>query len=102
METEENVVMESGARYISVREFERKVRALEEISIAVYAPASTLVQDYDYERQAASTTSLTEWQNKRIKPLLGALEYSLINSDYALETPNGRSKMETIRKSYER
>jgi len=93
---------DNEAKKISVREFERKVRALEEISIVIHAPASTLVPDYDYSRQSAATASLTQWQNSRIRPLLGALEYSLINSNYAPETPNGRTKMETIRASYER
>lgn len=89
-------------KMISVREFERKVRDVEEIPLVIHAPASKLVPDYHYTRQASATTSLTHWQNTRLKPLLGELEYSLINSDYVPATPNGRSKMETIRSSYER
>ena len=87
---------------ISVREFEKKVRELEEVSITVLAPASTQVEDYPYQKKAAGTTSITDWIETRVRPSIGNHEFSIINAEYVAETPHGRTKMETLRKSYER
>lgn len=87
---------------VSVREFERKVRELEEVSITILAPSSVLVEDYIFQKKAASGASITEWMASRIRPALGSLEVAVITSDYVAQTPNGRTKMETLRNSYER
>ena len=87
---------------VSVREFERKVRELEEVTIVIRAPSSAMVDDYDYEKKAAGTTSLTDWIDTRIKPRLGGLEFAVVNSEYVADTPHGRTKMSTLRDSYER
>ena len=92
----------ASKKTISVREFEKKVRELEEVSITVLAPSSTRVDDYEYQKKAAAGTSITDWVDTRIKPLLGDVEFSVINAEYVAETPHGRTKMETLRKSYER
>lgn len=87
---------------ISVREFERKVLELEEVSITIRAASSEQVPDYTYARKAAATMSITDWVDNRIKPNLQGLEFAVINSEYIAETPHGRTKMETLRSSYER
>lgn len=87
---------------ISVREFERKVRELEEVSITIMAPSSSMVDDYTFQKKSASNASITDWMDNRIKPALKGLEISIINSDYVADTPHGRTKMETLRASYER
>jgi phage major head subunit gpT-like protein len=87
---------------IAVRDFEKKVRELEEISIVIHAPSSTMVEDYAYKKKAASTASLTEWIDTRVKPALNGHEFSIINAEYVADTPHGRTKLETLRSSYER
>jgi hypothetical protein len=87
---------------IPVREFEKKVRELEEVSIVILAPSSTLVEDYTYQKKAASTASITEWLDTRVKPAINGQEFSIINADYTPNTPHGRTKLETLRSSYER
>ncbi len=85
---------------ISIQQFEEKVRSLEEIKIVIRAPSGTMVEDYDYTRKAAGNSSLTDWLEGRIKPFIGANEYSVISGEYA--TPHGRTKLDTLRKSYEK
>lgn len=87
---------------ISVREFERKVRELEEVSITIMAPSSQMVDDYNYKRGASGSASITSWMEGRVRPLLKGLEVAVINAEYVAETPHGRTKMETLRASYER
>lgn len=90
---------------ITVRELEERILELEEVVIRVRAPHHTLVNDYagkdgTYERKAAGTTSVSDWLEQRIKPSLNGLECSVINGDYA--TPHGRTKLSTLRDSYEK
>lgn len=85
---------------ISVKEFEAKVLEKEEVVIRVRAPSSAKVDDYEYERKAAGNQSTTDWLEGRIKPLLGDYEVDVLAGDYA--TPHGRTKLETLRSSYEK
>lgn len=85
---------------ISVKEFEAKVLEKEEIVIRIRAPASTKVDDYEYERKAAGNQSTTDWLDGRIRPLIGGFEVDVLAGDYA--TPHGRTKLETLRSSYEK
>ena len=85
---------------ISVSEFEAKILSQEEIVIRVRAPSSTRVQDYRYERKAAGNQSITDWLDGRINPLVGSYEVSVIDGTYS--TPHGRTKLETLRRSYEK
>lgn len=86
--------------HISVAEFEAKVLEQEEIVIRIRAPAGTKVSDYTYERKAAGTQSTTDWLEGRIKPLLNGNEVVVVDGEYA--TPHGRTKLERLRKSYEK
>jgi hypothetical protein len=85
---------------ISVAEFEAKVLEKEEILIRVRAMSSTQVDDYNYDRKAAGNSSITDWLEGRIKPLLKNNEVAVIAGDYA--TPHGRTKLDTLRASYEK
>lgn len=85
---------------ISVAEFEAKVMAKEEILIRVRAPSGTRIDDYDYERKAAGNQSTTDWLDGRIRPLIGGHEVDVIGGDYT--TPHGRTKLDTLRASYEK
>jgi len=85
---------------ISVAEFEAKVLEQEEIVIKIRAPAGTQVKDYDYSRKAAGTQSTTDWLEGRIKPCIGDNEVVVIDGEYS--TPHGRTRLDTLRSSYER
>jgi len=85
---------------ISVAEFEGKVLAKEEIVIRIRAPSGTKVDDYDYERKAAGNQSTTDWLEGRVRPLIDGNEVVVVGGDYA--TPHGRTKLETLRSSYEK
>ena len=85
---------------ISVREFEAKVLDIEEIVIRVRAPAGDEVDDYCYERKAAGNQSTTDWIQGRLRPLLGDFEIEVVAGDYA--APHGRTRLETLRASYEK
>jgi hypothetical protein len=87
-------------KLISATEFEAKVLEKEEIVIKIRAPANTQVQDFTYDRKAAGTTSITDWLDGRIKPLLNKNEVVIIAGDYA--SPHGRTKIDTVRKGYEK
>ena len=87
-------------KLISVTEFEAKVLEKEEIVIRVRAPSNTQVSDYSYDRKAAGNSSITDWLEGRIKPLLNNNEVIVIAGDYA--TPHGRTKLDTLRSSYEK
>ncbi|HKZ09962.1 MAG TPA: hypothetical protein VJL61_04535 [Rhodanobacteraceae bacterium] len=85
---------------ISVAEFEAKVLAKEEIVIKIRAPSGTKVDDYDYERKAAGNQSTTDWLDGRVKPLIDGHEVDVVGGDYAV--PHGRTKLDTLRSSYEK
>lgn len=92
--------MADEKKKITVRELEAKVLEREELVLVVRAPASTLVDDYDYERKAAGNTSVTDYVDGRLKPCVGDLEFTIINGDHT--SPHGRTKLSTLRDSYEK
>ena len=85
---------------ISVRDLEKRILELEEVVLTVRAPADTMVEDYCYERKAAGNSSVTDWLDGRVKPLIGGYEVAIVNGDYA--SPHGRTKLSTLRDSYEK
>lgn len=85
---------------ISVAEFESKVLAKEEIVVRVRAPSGAKVHDYPYERKAAGNQSISDWLEGRVKPHLEGYEVEVVGGNYA--APHGRTKLETLRSSYEK
>lgn len=85
---------------ITVRELEAKILDREEVVVVVRAPASATVNDYEYERKAAGNSSLTDYIEGRLKPCLGDYEFTIINGDHT--QPHGRTKLSTLRDSYEK
>lgn len=81
-------------------EFEKRVLEVEEVVIIVRANTNTDIGDFDYIRQAGGGTSVSDWLEKRIIPLLNGHEVSIIDGGYA--RPHGRTLMKTLRASYER
>lgn len=87
-------------KLISVAEFEAKVLEKEEIVIRVRAASNAQVNDYNYDRKAAGNSSVTDWLEGRIKPLLINYEVTVIAGDYT--SPHGRTRLDTLRSSYEK
>lgn len=83
-----------------VTEFEAAVLEIEEIVIRIRAPTSVEVGDYEYERQAAAGTSVTEWLRTRVVPKLDGYQVSVVDG-YSNE-PHGRTRLRTLRASYDR
>ncbi len=84
---------------ITVREFEEKVLAREEVVLVIRAPTSHQVKDYEYERKASGNSSITDWIEQRVRPCIGNLEFTIVNGTYT--HPHGRTKLETLRNGYE-
>jgi hypothetical protein len=84
---------------ISVLDFEAKVLEREEVVIRIRAPSSEMVEDYDYSRKATGSTSITDFLDTRIRPLLDGKEVSIIDGSFA--SPHGRTKLDRVRSSYE-
>ena len=83
---------------MTVREFEQKVQRREHITIRVRAPANTPVGEYDFARQAAGSSRVSEWLANRITPRLREHEVSVIGGDY--QEPHGAMLLQTLRQSY--
>ena len=83
-----------------VSEFEQAVFDTEDIVIRIRAPLGEEVDDYEYERQASGATSVTSWLDTRIHPRMRGHEVSIVDGHG--QTPHGRTKLETLRASYER
>ena len=84
---------------ITVGEFEVQVRELEEVVIIMRAPVSAQVETYDYGRKASGKTSVSEWLDTRIKDKINGLPYIVLGGEYS--SVHGRTKLETLRQSYE-
>ena len=86
---------------MQVWEFEEEVLRIEEVVIRIRAPVNTEVGDYEYERQTKSNMSVTNWLELRLVPALGeGTQVAVIDGHYT--RPHGRTKMGTLRASYER
>jgi hypothetical protein len=87
------------SKKITVRELEAKILEKEEIVVVIRASAGTLVEDYPYARKAAGNTSVTDFSDGRLKESIGDLEFAIVNGNHT--SPHGRTKLSTLRESYE-
>lgn len=85
---------------MNIWELEQAIYEREEVRIVVRGPIRTQVDDYQYQRAASGTSSVTEWLNQRVYPLTGTHEIVVIDGNGAI--PHGRTRMATLRASYER
>ncbi len=84
---------------ISATELERQIFEKEEIRVVIRAPRDTTFDEYDFERKTSINTSVTDWYNTRLKPILGN-EYDADIIDGSGTNPHGRTKIEKVRNSY--
>jgi hypothetical protein len=70
------------------RDLEQDVFDLDEIRIIIRAPRNADVGEYDYERKAPDKTSLNEWLQQRISPLVGDHQVTVVDGYGAM--PHGK------------
>lgn len=84
---------------MTVWEYEKCVYEREEVRIVIRAPWRTEVGDYNYERAASGVTSVSSWLDARIHHALDGFEVVVLDGTGSI--PHGRTKMSTLRSSYE-
>jgi hypothetical protein len=80
-------------------QIETAVFKLEQIRIVVRAPTSTKLGDFDYDRKAANGSSVSEWIDTRLKPILNGHDVVVVNGTGHL--PHGKTRLDNLRKSYD-
>lgn len=86
--------------FITVGEFEEKVKLIEDIVLIIRAPKDTKISNYGYKNRAADNTSLSDYISTRLKPLLKDYQFSIYDGNFA-ENPHGKTSLARIRKTYE-
>lgn len=79
-------------------QLEQFVFDVEGIRLIIRLPWNAEVGEYAYQRRAAGNTSVTEWLNLRIAPLIGGAGTVVV--DGSGRVPHGRSHLDTVRNSY--
>jgi hypothetical protein len=106
MKTDKKIVKELNnnnlrlAGFISVLEFEKQVLEIEGIVIIVRAPRNKMVPSYAWIKRCPDTSTVSTLNKNRFnKDLPGDPEITIISGNY--NTPNPRTLLKTLRKSYE-
>ena len=84
---------------ISATDLERQIFEKEEIKVVIRAKKNTEFDEYNFDRKASVNTSITDWYNTRLKPILGE-NYDADIIDGFGNNPHGRTKIENVRNSY--
>jgi len=85
---------------VTAWEIEHRVYEKEEVRIVIRASSDTDLDSYNYQRAAPGTMSISEWLRSRVYGLTDDLEVVVIDGNGAI--PHGRTRMSTLRASYER
>ena len=81
-------------------EIEEAVFELEEVRLVIRVDAkANFPNDYNYVRASSGATTVNEWLNARVKPVLAGQAVAIV-IDGNGKVPHGRTKMSTIRDSY--
>lgn len=83
---------------VNTRELEQQIFDKEEIRVVIRSPKNTMFEEYNYDRKAAVTTSISDWLSTRLKPIIGASEAEVIDGHGNI--PHGRTQIENVRNSY--
>ncbi|GAB7494483.1 hypothetical protein [Bilophila wadsworthia] len=85
---------------MDVESFEEAFWELEHIRIVVRADRDEeIANDYDFKRALENGKTVTDLKRLRIEPCLENLEYELYDGSF--DQPHGRTKLGTVRDSYE-
>lgn len=84
---------------VSASDLERQIYEKEEIKVVLRCKKNSSFDSYDYKRKAAANTSVKEWAETRLRPIIGDdTEFEIVNG--AGQSPHGRTNIETVRNSY--
>jgi len=83
---------------VTATDLERQIFELEEVRVIIRSDKNKEFKSYNYTRKAATNTSITEWYNTRLKPILGDYDADVIDGNG--NNPHGRTNIETVRNSY--
>ena len=83
---------------VSTSELEKQIFEKEEIKVVIRADRSSQFDPYNYQRKAAANTSISDWIETRLKPIIGDKEFEIIKGDG--NSPHGRTAIEKVRASY--
>jgi len=84
---------------VSATELERQIFEKEEIRVVIRAPRNAMFEEYNFIKKAAVNTSITDWYNTRLKPILGD-KYDADIIDGFGTIPHGRTGIEKVRNTY--
>jgi hypothetical protein len=83
----------------SIRDLEEEIFRFEDIRIVIRGYVNCRVEKYLYKRKAFGNTTLKDWIETRVQPLIGDLKIEVINGrGHVMIHP--RTKLESIRNSY--
>lgn len=84
---------------VSATDLERQIYEKEEIRVVIRSQKNSMFDEYGYDRKAAANTSMMDWYNTRLKPILGEkIDAEII--DGTGSNPHGRTQIEKVRNSY--
>ena len=84
---------------MKVYELEDAILQAEGIQVFIRAPRNTVTDlSYSYERACPRGTTLAGLRRGRLAAIGELYEYEVIDGNH--ETPNGKTKLSTIRESY--
>lgn len=83
---------------ITARALEEQIFDKEEIRVVIRDAGTSSFSDYPYSNRASVNTSLSDWKEKRLRPIIGDLEAVIINGEGLI--PHGLTSIEKVRKSY--
>jgi hypothetical protein len=83
---------------MTIKDFEAKVYAIEQIRIVVRASARTQVANYTFSNAAPQNWRVSEILVNRIQPGLNALEVVVVKGDGSLAS--GHMILKTVKESY--
>lgn len=87
-------------REISAVELEKQVLDKEQIRIVVRDDGSKLFPAYAYDRKAAGGSTVADLKINRLDKIMGDVPYEIISGDGT--SPHGLTKVDTLRKSYQK
>jgi hypothetical protein len=85
---------------LTALEIEQAIFELEEIRIVIRADSNGQLGSYQYARKAAENASVSEWLEQRVKPIING--HGVVVVDGNGNIPHGRTRLSTLRASYEK
>jgi hypothetical protein len=83
---------------MDVATFEQRVFEVDGVLIRIRASKSDKVDDFNYNRAASGTTTVSDWMRTRILPSIGNFECDVISGQYG--QVHGNTQLERLRSTY--